>query len=61
MNYHLRTYIFRPDWVNHPLRKYPQFIVDGKGRPAIKKKKLKDLNLPDRPPFLKSHQVEVPY
>lgn len=60
VSYRINTYIFRPDWVNHPLRKYQDFIVDGKGRPAIKKKP-KEVNLPSRPPFIKSHQVEIPY
>lgn len=55
----MNTYIFRPDWVNNPLRKYQAFIVDGKGRPAIQPKKLKPK--PEKPTFLKSHQVEVPY
>lgn len=61
MNYHLRTYIFRPDLKSDPLRNYPQFIVDGKGRPAIRKEKPKRVNLPERPTYLKPHQVEVPY
>ena len=61
VNYRIKTYIFRPDWVNNPLRKYQNFIVDGKGRPAIQQKKPINKPLPERPTFLKSHQVEVPY
>lgn len=56
----VKTYIFRPDWVNHPLRKYSNCIVDGKGRPAINNKP-KKVPLPERPTFMKPHQVEVPY
>ena len=58
VNYRINTYIFRPDWVNNPLRKYQAFIVDGKGRPAIQPRKPKPKL--EKPTFLKSHQVEVP-